>query len=69
VFSDETTSHLLSVWEDDSPNDMLFQQDEAHPHFHIADSESNILTGIDWRWWRELKLEPMRIKLEQVRIK
>jgi len=37
VFSDDATSHLLSVWEDDGPNDMLFQQDEAHPQFHIAD--------------------------------
>jgi len=24
---------------------------------------------MDWRWWRKLKLEPMRIKLGQVRIK
>jgi hypothetical protein len=36
-FSDEATSLLLSVWEDDGPNGKLFQQDEAHPHFHIAD--------------------------------
>jgi hypothetical protein len=35
----------------------------------IRTSESNILTGMDWRWWRELKLELMRIKLGQVRIK
>jgi hypothetical protein len=37
VFSNEATYLLLSVWEDDGPKDMLFQQDGAQPHFHIAD--------------------------------
>ena len=37
--------------------------------FQIITSDSKILRGMDWPWWQELKLEPVRIKLGQARTK